>query len=101
MDERTCSWLCIVGLIKHGNSFRILRSQSEQNKNIHILYKANQLNYFGNTVVPATAGHRWFGAKVAGRGRWPAVAGGPSWQGIYIYAPLCQIKQIHQTAYIL
>ena len=31
-----------------------------------------------DTVVPATAGHRWFGAKVAGRGRWPAVAGGPS-----------------------
>ena len=47
MDERTCSWLCIVGLIKHGNSFRILRSQSEQ-KNIHILYRDNQLNYFGN-----------------------------------------------------
>ena len=28
-----------------------------------------------NTVVPATAGHRWFGAKVAGRGRWPLVTG--------------------------
>ena len=27
------------------------------------------------TVVPATAGHRWFGAKVAGRGRWPLVTG--------------------------
>ena len=27
------------------------------------------------TVVPATAGHRWFGGKVALRGRWPLVTG--------------------------
>ena len=28
-----------------------------------------------NTVVPATAGHRWFRGKVALRGRWPLVTG--------------------------
>ena len=27
------------------------------------------------TVVPATAGHRWFRGKVALRGRWPLVTG--------------------------
>ena len=28
-----------------------------------------------STVVPATAGHRWFRGKVALRGRWPLVTG--------------------------
>ena len=45
-------------------------------------------------VVPATAGHRRFWAKVAPRGRWPLVTGNGH------YAPLCQIKNTHQTAYI-
>ena len=30
---------------------------------------------FWSTVVPATSGHLWFGAKVALRVRWPLVAG--------------------------
>ena len=30
---------------------------------------------FHVTVVPATAGHRWFRGKVALRGRWPLVTG--------------------------
>ena len=32
-------------------------------------------NIFYSTVVPATAGHRWFRGKVALRGRWPLVTG--------------------------
>ena len=41
------------------------------------VYIANCINiyYYTSTVVPATAGHRWFRGKVALRGRWPLVRG--------------------------
>ena len=44
-----------------------------------------QTSFVVRTVVPATSGHFRFGAKVAPRGRWPLVAGGPSWQGTEIH----------------
>ena len=41
----------------------------------HSFAVTSRLATIHGTVVPATAGHRWFRGKVALRGRWPLVTG--------------------------
>ena len=69
--------------ITRGHNYTLVKKQSRldvrkysfSQRTINVWNKLSTDCVHASTVVPATAGHRWFRGKVALRGRWPLVTG--------------------------